>query len=410
MFRLAVFNTHPIQHFAPWWKELARELRVKVFFFSQANKLPHFDAGFGKTLCFDVDLLSGYDHAFLPHRWPFHKRIAHSWYMLNRGVRQAVREEPWDAVLVFGYNQLNNWVVLRECKRANIPVLYYGDSNFQNLRNVPGWKSTAKRLWIKSFFKGVNTFLCPGNSNMDYLRHYGVPQEKMRLCPLPVDVERFQAAAEACRGEREQLRKRFELAADYFVITFNGKLVPRKRPLDLIEAVRRLGDPRVKALFVGTGPLEQEVRRHGGDCVRITGFVNQSEIPGILSLGDVAVMPSEYDPHPLAVTESLALGIPVVVSDRLGCYGPDDALRPEENGFVYPCGNVAELASILSRLRDDSALRARLGERALALVQTQTPQAARDAVLGFLEENSARRGRASAAETVAVGGGERQLK
>jgi glycosyltransferase involved in cell wall biosynthesis len=175
------------------------------------------------------------------------------------------------------------------------------------------------------------------------------------------------------------------LEPDDYVVTFSGKLVDRKRPQDVAEAVRLIGDRRVKALFVGTGPLEAEVRRLGAEFVRVTGFVNQEEIPSVLALGDLAVMPSSYDAHPLAVTESLALGVPVLVSDRIGCYGPDDALRHGENGYVYPCGDVKALAGLIARLRDDPGLRHRLSLRATELVQEQTPRAAAEALLLCLD-------------------------
>jgi glycosyltransferase involved in cell wall biosynthesis len=388
MMRLAVFNTHPIQHFAPWWQELARDprLRLKVFYYSRANVQTHYDPEFGIHLAYDVDLLSGYDHAFLPRPWPFRDSTSVEWYALNHGIRAALSEDRWDAVLVFGYNLLNNWTVLREARRLHIPVIFFSDSNVRTAHAKPTWKLALKRLWVRTFFRGVDTFLTPGNSNMDYLHLYGVGRERMRLCPLPVDVKRFRSEAGILGTEsRAELRKRFRLEADDFVVTFSGKLVERKRPQDLADAVRTLGDPGVKALFVGCGPLEEELRRRSGEFVRLTGFVNQLEIPRILALGDLGVMPSGYDPHPLAVTESLALGVPVLVSDLIGCHGPDDALRNGENGYVYPCGDIAALAELIGRLKNDRELLARLQERARELIHSQTPQAAKEAVLDCLE-------------------------
>jgi glycosyltransferase involved in cell wall biosynthesis len=102
-------------------------------------------------------------------------------------------------------------------------------------------------------------------------------------------------------------------------------------------------------------------------------------------------MPSSLDQHPLAVTESLGIGVPVLLSDRCGCHGPDDVLRDGENGFVYRCGDVDALAARVVQLRDDRVLRHKLGERARQIADTQTPQAARAAVVRCLEELSRRR-------------------
>ncbi len=386
--QIAVFNSHPIQHLAPWWQELARhpDVRLKVFYFSRANVQPTYDAGFGKVLAYDVDLLAGYDHSFLNRPWPFHKTTAVKGYIPNLGIRTAMREDHWDAVLVFGYAYLNNWIVMREARRLGIPILYFSDSNGRAESSKPKWKLALKRLLLRSFFRRISIFLCPGNSNMEYLRLYGVAPERMRLCPLPVDVSRFRAALDGLDDvKRAELRKRFQLAPDDFVITFSGKLYEGKRPQDLADAVRLLGDPRVKALFVGCGPAQEELRHRGGDSIRMAGFVNQQEIPSVLALGDLAVMPSANDAHPLAVTESLALGVPVLVSDLIGCHGPDDSLRDGENGFVYRCGDIHALAGLIRRLKEDPSLLASMKQRAVQLVETQTPQAAARAVLQCME-------------------------
>jgi glycosyltransferase involved in cell wall biosynthesis len=185
-------------------------------------------------------------------------------------------------------------------------------------------------------------------------------------------VERFRKAAFEAAPRRDEIRRRFGFAPSDFIVAFSGKLVPRKRPLDLVEAVRRVENPAVKALMIGSGPLEDEVRERGGDRVAITGFVNQSEIPAVLAAADLFVMPSDMDAHPLAVTEALACGIPVLVSDLTGCHGPDDAVRDGLDGFVFRCGDVDELSRRIRALASDPTTMARLSEQARRISMTQS--------------------------------------
>ena len=56
---------------------------------------------------------------------------------------------------------------------------------------------------------------------------------------------------------------------------------------------------------------------------------------------DVYVHCSDNEPHSLAITEAIYCGLPVVLSDRCGSYGPTDDVQPGINGFVYRCGDVA---------------------------------------------------------------------
>src|SRR5215831_5851719 len=72
--RVAVINTHPIQHFAPLWREIAKlkEVELKVFYCSDWGVNEYADPEFGTTFKWDIDLLSGYESEFLPisaHPW-----------------------------------------------------------------------------------------------------------------------------------------------------------------------------------------------------------------------------------------------------------------------------------------------------------------------------------------------------
>jgi glycosyltransferase involved in cell wall biosynthesis len=95
-------------------------------------------------------------------------------------------------------------------------------------------------------------------------------------------------------------------------------------------------------------------------------------MPMALSVCDVVVVPSERDAHPLAVTEAQCLGVPVVLSDRCGCYGPSDVFRDQECGLLYPCGDVRSLAGALVRLMDRPSERACMGKRARELADLQS--------------------------------------
>lgn len=371
---LAVFQTHPNQHFAPWWREVheSGSVDLTVHYYSAANADETFDPHFGKSYSFDVDLLSGYPGAVL-RPGPLHRpREVPRWFWVNRGVRDVFEHREWDAVLLFGYSVLNNWLVLCEAKRRGTPVLYFSDSNVRTLARSDSPRETAKRVLIHRFFDRVSAFLSPGNSNREFLLAHGVEERAIWRCPYPVDVDRFRSAAREARSRRLEIRRSLGLGPSDFVVAFSGKFIPRKRPLDLVEAVLQTKNPSIKALLIGSGPLEPQIRERGGERTKVTGFLNQSEIAPVLAAADVFVMPSDMDAHPLAVTEALACGLPVAVSHLIGCHGPDDAVRDGVNGFVYECGDVAGLGTILERLSLSPALVAEMSNRAVEISGTQS--------------------------------------
>lgn len=379
--RIAAFVSHVIQHIAPLWRELAKrpDVEVRVHHFSRVGVEEVHDPEFAHAYKWDVDLLSGYTSEFLPRRWPTRDPNDCSWLGLNGNLR-AVLEEGWDAVWIAGYVHLNNWRIMQLCRRLKIPLLMHNDVSILTALDKPGWKLALKSLVVRYFLRRVDGAFGLGDHARDYFLHYGCPPERAFIVPIPVDVTRFRAAVESATPARlGEVREKFRIPEGRRLVAFTGKFIPRKRPFDFIEAMHRLGRDDVVGIMIGDGPLRAEIDRARGSNVVVTGFVNQSELPLLLSMASVCVMPSDYDAHPLAVTEALSVGLPVVLSDRCGCYGPNDVLRDGENGFVYPVGDVDAIVRHLRFLLDNEGERQRMSRRGVELAWTQSAESAAEA-------------------------------
>ena len=84
--------------------------------------------------------------------------------------------------------------------------------------------------------------------------------------------------------------------------------------------------------------------------ITFLGFVNLDRLPEVYCAADVLLHPAEADPHPLVMSEAACVGLPMVVSDRVGAVGPTDIVRAEENAIITPCGDAAAIASAVDRL------------------------------------------------------------
>jgi glycosyltransferase involved in cell wall biosynthesis len=376
--RISVFLSHPIQHFSPLWQELARRpgVELKVFYYSRHGLEESDDPGFGRKVRWDVDLLQGYQSEFLPRAWPTRNELDCSWRGLNSGFVRALAS-GWDAVYLAGYTHINHWRVVCLCSRFGLPLLYHSDSNCLHERNKsPVWRG-LKSVLLARFFGHVTIFLASGDHNAAYLRMYGVPEERIVFCPIPVDLTRFQqAVGNFGAQERLALRAEYGLRPADFVVGYCGKMAPHKRPQDLITAAEAYGKDDVKVLFIGCGELEEQLRNRRCGHAKFAGFVNQSAVPHLLAVCDVLAMPSERDAHPLAVTEAQSLGLPVLLSDRCGCYGPNDVFRDGESGILYPCGDTATLAEGIRTLHRNPEKRRQMGCRGRELARTQSAAAA----------------------------------
>jgi glycosyltransferase involved in cell wall biosynthesis len=164
------------------------------------------------------------------------------------------------------------------------------------------------------------------------------------------------------------------------VILFAAKLIPKKAPLVLVQAFRRVRE-RVPCalLIVGDGELRPEVQAAAGPDVHLAGFLNQSELPDAYAAADVFCLPSVFhETWGLVVNEALNFGLPVVVSDKVGCAA--DLVRPGWNGEVVPAGDPAPLADALETLVRDERLRREFGERGRELVGEYSIEACADGI------------------------------
>ena len=165
-----------------------------------------------------------------------------------------------------------------------------------------------------------------------------------------------------------------------FTIAFVGTLKPWHGVEHLVEAVRRIGasgDTPPHLLVVGDGPqrvgLERAVAEAGLSATTVlTGAVDPDEVPRLLAHADVgaAPYPAGGDAYfsPLKVVEYLGAGLPVVGSD----VGQLPELLDEGRaGTLCPPGDVEAMAAAFVALRDDPALRARMGAHGRSLATTR---------------------------------------
>ncbi len=371
--RLAYLVTHPIQYQAPLLRRVAADpdIELKVFFGSDFSAHAFVDRDFGQAIEWDVPLLEGYEHEVLPTlgRRMQPGESPSCWRPLNRGLGARLRD--FDALWVHGYNRATHWAAMAAAKRLGLAVLLRDEATLVSApRSLP--KRLAKRLFFTALDRAVDAYLTIGSLNHAYYRAHGVAETKLVAMPYAVDNQWFRSRIALAAPRREHLRLDLGLHSGRPVVLFAGKLIPRKRPMDLVAALRHLAPPLPYVLFAGDGELrpliEQEAARHGLDGVRVLGFQSQAELAALYDLCDLFVLPSERESWGLVVNEVLNAGRPVVVNDRIGAAA--DLVRGGETGFLYPCGDVEALAACLRTLLADPARAQQMGAAGRRLIET----------------------------------------
>lgn len=371
--RLAIIISHPIQHFVHLYRCLASEesIQLRVFFCSDIGGRTYYDKDMGTAISWATDLLSDYEYVFLPESSRIHATTFFS--VNNPGIASALNCFAPDVVILNGYAQLTMIRAMVWCRIRGIPTLMFSDSELLHRR--AWYRRMLKQLILRMWMNQMGAFLTIGDNNEAYLQHYGVTKRKMFRSPYPFDEPAFLKAMEQRSDIRRSFRAAHGIDQTVVLAAFVGKLIPRKRPSDIVEALARhcFGDsekPEICCMFAGNGELktslEERAQALGLPC-RFLGFVNVDVLPHAYVAADMLIHPADSDAHPLATCEAAFVGLPLIVSNRVGSVGPTDTVRPGENAIVYPCGNVGALADAMARLARDPALRERMGEASLRI-------------------------------------------
>jgi len=359
--RVAVFAASPIYYQAPVYRMIVRDAAIDltVIFASSEGGTRPFDGGYGKTVDWGVDALGGFKSVFLKNA---HANKPTGFFGLHDfDVVHELMHGGFDVVWMDGYNSLTHLLVAATQKVRRRPLLVREDQT--GLAPRPWWKQALKQVGLRLVLANAYA-LYVGTNNKAWFKKYGVPEERMFLTPHVVDNDRLGRERAVLLPERDRLRARFHLPQRKPVIATVSRLFAKKQPLALLDAYRRVRERHDCALLVvGSGELEddmrREVERRQIRDVHFAGFLDQSQISQAYTVADIFALVSADETWGLVVNEAMNFGLPIVVSDRVGCAA--DLVSDGENGFVVPHDNREAMAEALATLVRSPRLRARLG-------------------------------------------------
>ena len=365
--RLAVVLSHPTQYYSPWfrWVKSHATLEFRVFYLWDFGVTMKRDPHFGTEFAWDVDLLSGYDSEFVPNA---SRNPGAEHFMGFNNPTLGARLSAWqpDALLVFGYKWASHLRAIAWARLRGIPLLFRGDSHLLG-RGLP---APHARFALRVLYSQFSSFLYVGSANRDYFEAFGVPERKLFRAPHSVDGALFDRTAPGHADGARKLRSDLGLAPSTRVVLFAGKLVAAKQPRELLRSFLDLRPDDACIVFVGEGPEKEALhamaaeagRGPGSPMVRFLPFANQSEMPARYLLADLFALPSRgtYETWGLAVNEAMQMGIPCLVSDRVGCQR--DLVTPGETGWVFEAGDPGALARALSAAFSEIGSPGRLAE------------------------------------------------
>ncbi len=312
------------------WRALAaRGVDLQVIAYSPESKP-------ASAAPFDGSLMQG-----IPHRL-----LTQAERMDQKLVRELVVANRPDVAVISG------WSIRAYRQLLDAPELKC--VRFVLTMDTP-WRGDLRqrlaRLALRGLVRRTSAVFVPGERGWQYAKRLGFPDCQIHRGLYGIDYAKFSSAALTRSGGGLDWPRRF---------LFTGRYAHVKGVDTLIRAYsayRSTVDKPWQLSCCGSGPLAARI----DDCEGVTnmGFVQPPDQPGVYAGAGVFILPSRYDPWPLAVVEACAAGLPVICSTA--CGSAVELLRPYYNGLFVPPDDWHSLAQSMAWMHHHPEVLAQFG-------------------------------------------------
>ena len=347
--RIACICLSPVPYNTPVLNALARSADVHAIYMCKEDRINRFVDIWGEEPMFDYSFFSSMS---------LHSELIDLQLQLSIGVsRQLAKIRP-DVVLVVSWKPLVMEPLLWSRWSGCGAVMWSESTSFSGLLRGP--VSTQIR---RAAVRNVDSFVTNGSQATAYLHMLGVPPGRIVTSRLPGASRMTPPLV---------VRPR---AAEGIRFLYVGRLIPRKRPVELIRVFEMAHAelPAATLTVVGQGELEPEVREAAARVpgVRYVGFCEGEELACLYSESDVLVLPALREVWGLVINEALAHGLFVIATDEVG--SAYDLLN-EWSGIMLPANDLQRLSAALIETARTVDLSDAARQRRAAAVSDCTPE------------------------------------
>ncbi len=178
------------------------------------------------------------------------------------------------------------------------------------------------------------TLVCNENSKNVLVNHFNRNKDEIKTVYIGVDENKYDPS----KYNKEELKQKYELPKDKYIISYICRISEQKRPFLLLEIAKKLKQTRddFVILVVGDGNLLNKMKSVANKYKLTNNMIflgRTNKTDEIYSISDLTINCSIKEGLALTAYESLAMGIPVVSSD----VGGQKELIDETTGVIVPC-------------------------------------------------------------------------
>lgn len=234
-------------------------------------------------------------------------------FTYSEQIRNIFKENKYD--IVHSHCYLKGYFVLKEAKKANVDMRIYHvhTSKEEKMKHqIPSYVLRKFQLLYATHY-----FACSDKAAKFVFSKKSIREGKVTYIENGIENDKFIYSQES----RDKIRKELNLE-DKLVLGHVGRFVKAKNHKFIIETFNNVYKKNVNSrlLLVGTGPLEEEVKKY----VKQLGIEEQvhfmgerSDINEILCGLDIFLLPSLYEGLPVVIVEAQYNGLRCLVSDKV---------------------------------------------------------------------------------------------
>jgi 1,2-diacylglycerol 3-alpha-glucosyltransferase len=324
-----------------------------------------------QEISFDLEtLLSAKEASY------FTNRDRQSNVIASRLPAHLDRLQP-DILVIPGWGFPTSRAAFKWAKQHRSLAILMSDSKWDDEPRSP-WKEKLKSFYIRQF----QSALVAGQLHKDYLIKLGMPDRAIFLGYDVVDNDYFTQHTQQCHLNPQEIRQKIPQISDrpYFIAV--TRFIPRKNVIVLVRAFakyRQLLPPQQAWDLVICGSGEE--LHNISDCIRINnlegcihlpGFQTYQMLPYWFGLASAFIHPALSEQWGLVVNEAMASGLPVLVSNRCGCF--QDLVIEGINGFGFDPINQQQLTDLMLKMSSDDIDLKAMGEASLQHIQNYSPE------------------------------------
>ena len=257
------------------------------------------------------------------------------------------------------------WLAIRLAKHKPRFVLNLQTTVNRNLKD-----ELFDRFFYQWLMRSCNPVICACQAQENHWQaKFSFLRGRTVVIYNGVDTEWFDPDKGAVRGER--LREQHHIPEDAFVACCIAAFRPEKGHRYLLQAFKQVvsAHPNAFLLLAGDGPLRVKMELFAKETglskqVLFLGVLN--DVRPVLAASDISIIASTaVETFSLAMLESLAMGVPMVMTD-IG--GAREAIRPGNTGVLVRAGDTQSLANGILEMAKDTSQRMMMGAQARRFV------------------------------------------